>query len=111
LVSAFDGVLRDIDICNTKYIILFFSEVWHRQRSLPFFFFLSKEGGSASSFAGSLAPSSVGGGGSFCLVFFFGGILFALLVTENNNISNDVGDSNHGKWREIPGKAEKRDSE
>jgi hypothetical protein len=33
-------------------------------------------------------------------VFFFGGILFTLLVTENNNISNDVGNSNHGKWRD-----------
>jgi hypothetical protein len=44
-------------------------------------------------------------------VFFFGGIMVALLVTEENNISNDVGDSNRGKWREIPGKAEKRDSE
>jgi hypothetical protein len=37
--------------------------------------------------------------------------MVALLVTEKNNISNDVGDSNRGKWREIPGKAEKRDSE
>jgi hypothetical protein len=44
-------------------------------------------------------------------VFFFGGILFALLVTEKNNISDDKSDSNHGKWREIPGTAEKRDSE
>jgi hypothetical protein len=45
-------------------------------------------------------------------VFFFGGILFALLVTEKNNISNDVGDSNHGKWRDTrKGTAEKRDSE
>jgi hypothetical protein len=87
LVSAFDGVLRDIDVCNTKYIVLFFSKVWHRQRSPR----------SASSFAGSIAPSSAGGGGSLRLVFFFGGILFAVLVMENNNSSNDVGDSNHGK--------------
>jgi hypothetical protein len=41
-------------------------------------------------------------------VFFFEGILFALRVTESNNISNDVGDSNHGKWREIPGTAAKK---
>jgi hypothetical protein len=44
-------------------------------------------------------------------VFFFGGILFALLVTEKNNISDDKSGRNHGKWREIPGTAEKRDSE
>jgi hypothetical protein len=58
------------------------------------------QGGTASSFTGSVAPSSAGGGGSLRLVFFFGGILFTLLVTENNNISNDVGNSNHGKWRD-----------
>ena len=33
------------------------------------------------------------------------------LSQKKNDISDDKSDSNHGKWREIPGTAEKRDSE